>query len=335
MERLIVDTQGSRLYKAGERLVIRRNGETLHSVPLGPLRQLVLMGRGVSVTTPLLYDLVRRGVDVVYQSQRGRFGFRLAGPASKHSALRVQQILTATDPERSLALARAVVVGKLHNQRAVLRRYLRVLGERGRRALDMLAAQQDNAGRAESIDSLRGHEGAGAAAYFGLWPLLFDATSWGFRGRAYHPPPDPVNAMLSFGYTLLLNDVLGAVYRIGLDPDVGFFHAVDYGRPSLALDLEEEFRPILVDRLVLRLLREVDLRPAVDFAGAEGKTGNRMTDDMRRFFLQCYDEQLEIKVRYQALGQDLTFRQCIERQAEHLARCILGREPTYIPLQIE
>jgi CRISPR-associated protein Cas1 len=333
MEQLIVDTQGSRLHKDGERLAIEQEGQTVQSVPLGSLRQLVVVGRGVNASTPLLYELVRRGVDVVYQSQAGRFGFRLVGPASKHSALRVQQILTVTDPARALPLARAVVAGKLHNQAVVLYQYRQALGEQGKQAMAVLVEQVRSAAQALSVDELRGHEGSGAAAYFGAWPGLFDAQAWRFAGRAYYPPPDPVNALLSFGYTLLLHDVQGAVYRIGLDPDVGFFHALDYGRPSLALDIEEEFRPALVDRLVLRLVRAGALQPS-DFQPAEEGPGAVMSDDARRLFLQCYEEQLGVRLRYQALEQNLTYRQIIDRQVEHLARCILGRDKTYVPLLI-
>jgi CRISP-associated protein Cas1 len=333
MERLIVETQGARLRKEGERLNVCLDGKVVQAVPLGPLQQVVLMGRGVSASTALLYDLVRRGVDVVYQSQAGRFGFRLVGPAPGHSALRVQQVLVATHAQRSLDLARAVVRGKLHNQAVVLRHYAQALGDRGGQALATLAAQMRQAAAAESLEALRGHEGSGAAAYFGAWPALVDAGLWRFAGRAYYPPPDPINALLSFGYTLLLNDVLGAVYRIGLDPGIGFYHTVDYGRPSLALDLEEEFRPVLVDRLVLRLVREGTLEPA-DFAAAEGRPGVIMSDDARRLFLQCYEEQLAIRVQHPALAQNLTYRQCIDRQAEHLARCILGREEQYLAMLI-
>lgn len=223
--------------------------------------------------------------------------------------------------------------GKLHNQAAVLRHYRQELNARVMQALDILAAQERNAAVAASLDALRGHEGGGAAAYFAAWPAIFDVQMWGFRGRAYYPPPDPVNAMLSFGYALLLNDVLASVQRLGLDPAVGFFHAIDYGRPSLALDLMEEFRPLVVDRLVLRLLREVDLRPDLDFIQEEGRPGPRMSDDLRRLFLALYEEQLAFRTDYPALGQRLAYRDCLDRQTEHLARCILGRDAVYIPLQ--
>ena len=189
MERLIVDTQGCRLRKDGGRLLVQRDGETVDSVPLASLRQLILMGRGISASTPLLYDLVRRGVDVVYQSQRGRFGFRLVGPVSKHSALRSQQVLVAADAGRALSLARAIVGGKLHNQAVVLRHYARELGELGQRALGTVRQQMSRAEQAATLDSLRGHEGSGAAAYFSTWPALFDVERWGSGAGPTTPRP--------------------------------------------------------------------------------------------------------------------------------------------------
>lgn len=328
---LIVDAQGARLSKNGERLVVQREGQADEYVPLNVMEQLVVAGRGVNATTALLYDLVQRGVDVVYQSQHGRFGFRLVGEVSKHSALRVQQVQMAMDAAQALPLARAMISGKLHNQAVLLRRYGDALGAEGTAAVTTLVEQMQRAGRAADADALRGYEGSGAAAYFGVWPRLFDAQEWRFAGRAYHPAPDPVNAMLSLGYTLLLHDIEGAVYRIGLDPMVGFLHTLDYGRSSLALDLEEEFRPVIVDALVLRLLRQQLLVPG-DFT-QRGRSCV-MSDDARRFFFAQYAERMTVRVRHPAWQQQLTYRQCIQRQVEHLARCVLGKEEGYTALLI-
>lgn len=335
MTQLIVDTQGAQLRKDGERLEVELDGKTIHSVPMGSLRQVILMGQGVGASTPLLYHLVREGIDVVYQSQNGRFGFRLVGPMARHSALRVHQVQAAGDPARALRLAIAVVTGKLRNQATVLRRYGEAAGERRGWAIRTIDEQMARARTATSTDSLRGYEGSGAAAYFAAWPELLDVSQWGFRGRAYYPPPDPVNALLSFGYSLLLNDVTGALYRIGLDPAIGFFHVIDYGRPSLALDIEEEFRPVIVDTLVLNLIRQGSLQPADFRSREEGQQGTLLSDDARRFYIARYQERVEVKVRHPAWNQQLTYRQCIERQVEHMARCIAGRDETYQPLLIE
>jgi len=333
--RLVVDTQGARLRKAGERLLVQVDGETKESLPLNLVEQLVLTGRGVQATTPLLYDLVGRGIDVVYQNQGERFAFRLVGPFSKHSALRVAQIRRLTQAEPALRLARAIVAGKLNNQAVILRRYAYAAEGaaqvRLHDAVRLIQTALERARNAGDADSLRGYEGSGAAAYFAAWPRLFDAPAWHFAGRAYHPAPDPVNAMLSLGYTLLLNDIIGLVYRIGLDPAVGFFHTLDYGRPSLASDLQEEFRPVIVDTLVLRLLRQHLLVPA-DFTQQQGRC--TMSDDARRFFFAQYEERLTVRVRHPAWQQHLTYRQCLQRQVEHLARCILGRDAAYTPLLI-
>jgi CRISPR-associated protein Cas1 len=334
MTQLIVDTQGARLRKNGERLEVELEGQTIQSLPMGGLRQVILMGQGVSASTPLLYHLARNGVDVVYQSQSGRFAFRVAGPLAKHSALRVHQVQAATDPQRALALARAVVIGKLNNQAATLARYGAHAGERGAWAIQTLHDQATRAAEAANLEALRGYEGSGAAAYFAAWPALFDAAHWRFRGRAYHPPTDPVNALLSFGYALLLNDIVAAVYRIGLDPALGFFHTVDYGRPSLALDLEEEFRPVIVDALTLSLVRQGLLQPGDFQAPKGGGPAVLLTDDARRFLIARYEERLAVKTRHTAQAQQLTYRQCIERQAEHMARCIAGRDAAYQALVV-
>lgn len=332
MSRVIVDTQGARLSKSGERLVVEIEGQAVQTFPLATLQQVILVGRGVSASTPLLYDLMQRGVDVVYQSQSGAFGFRPVGPLSKHSALRMQQALVTADPARALPLARAVVIGKLRNQAVILRRYDETLGERGQRAIQTLVAQVESARAAAAVDELMGYEGSGAAAYFAAWGSLFDHQTWGFEGRAFHPPPDPVNAMLSLGYTLLLNDIVGAVYRIGLDPALGVLHAIDFGRPSLALDLEEEFRPVIVDTLVLTILRQRLLEPT-DFQRSAGRV--TMSDDARRFFIARYQDRVTVKVRHPAWQQNLTYAQCIERQVQHMARCLLGRDAAYTPLLIK
>jgi CRISPR-associated protein Cas1 len=336
--RLVVNTQGAKLRKAGERLLIQVEGETQDSVPLNLVEQLVLTGRGVQATTPLLYDLVGRGIDVVYQNQGERFAFRLVGPFSKHSALRVAQIQRLTQPAAALRLARPIVAGKLNNQAALVQRY--AYASEGRAAVRLhhtaqtIRAAIERAQTARDADSLRGYEGSGAAAYFAAWPWLFDTRRWGFEGRAYYPPPDPVNAMLSLGYTLLLNTIVGDCYRIGLDPDVGCFHTLNYGRPSLALDLEEEFRPIVVDALVLILVRKETLQPSDFHKGRGRRAGATMTADARRLFIERFEVRLGARVPYPAQQQHLTLRQCITRQVEHMARCIQGRDAAYTPMVV-
>ncbi|MCX7792449.1 MAG: CRISPR-associated endonuclease Cas1 [Chloroflexaceae bacterium] len=173
-----------------------------------------------------------------------------SGP-SRFGALRLAQMQRVNEPAWNLELARAVVRAKLSNQRAVLARANWPAAASALGQIDAALAAVDTA---VDIDAVRGHEGAGAAAYFGAWRVRFQ-QSWGFQGRQFYPPPDPINAMLSFGYTLLLHDALTAVQFTGLDPYLGVFHVIEAGRPSLALDLMEEFRPLAVDRIVLELIQ--------------------------------------------------------------------------------
>ena len=328
MTTLVVDRQGAHLRKDGARLLVRCADETVESTPIESLEQVVLVGRGVNATTPLHYDLIRRGIDVVYLSQNGHFAFRLSGPLAKHSALRTRQVFVAADPEHALALARAVVEGKLQNQETVLGVQGERFGADLEQAQQVIRQQIQATHDAKDVDTLRGYEGYAARAYFGAWRQLIP-SEWAFDGRNYHPPRDPVNALLSLGYTLLLQDIVGAVYRVGLDPTIGFFHAIDYGRPSLALDVEEEFRPIIIDTMVLDLLRQKAFVPG-DFVTSDSAV--LLHDEARHFFLQRYQDRLRVQVRYTKWEQNLTYRQCLVYQVEHMARCILERDVRYQPL---
>jgi CRISPR-associated protein Cas1 len=202
----------------------------------------------------------------------------------------------------------------------------------------------DRALHAKTVDQLRGLEGHAAREYFGLLRTLLKRPM-GFSRRAYHPPPDPVNALLSFGYTLLLNDLVSACQIVGLDPHLGLFHAIDYGRPSLALDLEEAFRPVIVDSLVLDLINH-DLITKGDFqkgrsgGRSKGKTprGILMREGARRRYVEAYETRLNTTFRYKANGrkgaEEASYRRAMILQAELMARVILGKESQFSPLRI-
>ena len=245
MSTLYVTVPGTQVHKDSDRLVVKRGDEVLDAVPLIKVEQVVLMGRGVSVTTSALHALTKRGVDVVYLSGGGRFLSRVIGQEHKHSRLRQLQALNAADESVAMRAASAIVVGKIWNQRVLVMRH----SERApwsKNALAAMDAMGHRADAAQNLDELRGFEGQGAKEYFSLFRRLLkppvDGQGWGFERRAYYPPPDPINAVLSFTYSLLLRDVVTACELIGLDPYLGFFHVIDYGRPSMALDLMEEFR---------------------------------------------------------------------------------------------
>jgi CRISPR-associated protein Cas1 len=207
-------------------------------------------------------------------------------------------------------------------------------------------------GAAKTLDELRGLEGQAAKEYFGLVRRMLkppvDGKTWGFERRAYYPPPDPVNALLSFGYTLLLNDLIAACQLIGLDPYLGFFHAIDYGRPSMALDLEEEFRPVIVDSIVLtavnrRMLGLKDFekpKPEAEGEGdarpvaGQGNVAIYLTPEARNKFVALYESRVNEQVVYPPLNERTSYRRVLELQAQQMARVILGQAREYRPVEI-
>ncbi|HEY67686.1 MAG TPA: CRISPR-associated endonuclease Cas1, partial [Thermoflexia bacterium] len=284
MPTLYLREQGAVLRKVGERLVVTKGEEVLEDVPIIHVDQVVVMGN-VQLTTPAVALLLRKEVDVVFLSSRGRFRGRLVTTGSKFARLRHAQLRMLDEEKAVLAVARELVAAKLINQAHLLER----LG--ARRAAREIERDVRKARRASSLDGLRGHEGAAGARYFAALRRLIP-SEWGFVKRTYHPPPDPVNALLSLGYTLLLKDAVAAAQLVGLDPYLGFFHALDYGRPSLALDLIEPFRP-LVDGLVLGWIVERKVSPR-DFRPARREDGAVLLDDEARTrYFRAYERQME------------------------------------------
>ncbi len=289
MAPLYVVEQGAVVQKEGERVVVRKDGQLLLSVPVFKLDSVVVFG-GVQLTTQVMALLLANGIEVSFMSTDGRIKGRLLPAESRNVLLRLQQYERYHDREFRLRLGRAVVRGKLQNARAVVLRYMRnhpeVPLEQPARSLEDALAQVD---QAPDLDSLRGVEGRGAAAYFTAFARMVrgDLT---FSGRSRRPPGDPVNALLSLGYSLLTQELFGAAAARGLDPYLGFYHDVRYGRPALALDLVEEFRAPVVDRLVLALVNRKVLSPQDFEEGEEG--GVLLTKDALRKFLTAYEERL-------------------------------------------
>jgi len=247
-------------------------------------------------------------------------------------------------------LARSFVVGKLSNQRTLLQRYNRKLeDEKIGSEVETLAAIIGKLGRLELkgegekpgavlvggdtgisgsiVETILGLEGAGSAAYFRcLGKLLVDQEQWSFGGRVKRPPTDPVNALLSFGYSLLTNQVASAVQAVGFDQYIGYLHSSVYGRPALALDLMEEFRPIIVDSVVLSLLNNRMLG-SQDFVRELG--AYRLKDGPRRVFLSKFEERLNEEVTHPTFGYKVKYRRCIELQARLVAKFLTGELAEY------
>ncbi len=352
MSTLYLTQPGAQLHKEHERLLVKRGDEVLEAVPLIKVDQVVLMGRGVGITTSALHALTRKGVDIVYLSGSGRYVSRVIGAEHKHGRLRHQQSLSASDPQFALQVAQDIVRGKIVNQRALVQRH----AERANWAGRALAAMDDMARRVESardLDQLRGMEGQAAKEYFGLMRRMLrppsEGGSWNFDRRAYYPPTDPVNALLSFTYSLVLRDMTTACELIGLDPYLGFFHAIDYGRPSMALDLMEEFRPIVADSLVMEAVN----RPYVSLADFEQvdlteKEQERDENEAPRSSTQAvylagsgrekviamYENRVNDESMFKYQEQQVSYRYIFQLQAQAMARLILGEAREYLSFTV-
>lgn len=332
---LFVTTQGAYVAKESETVVVRLDGETKLQVPILALGGIVCFGL-VSCSPPLMGFCAERGVSISFLTEHGRFLARVEGPVSGNVLLRREQYRRADDEGATRELAATIVAGKLANSRAVLQRAARDRPDAvGAEALDAaavrLAQLLGQLQSAATADEVRGIEGAGARGYFDVFDHMItqQKEAFFFRGRSRRPPTDNANALVSFVYTLLVHDIRGALEAVGLDPAVGFLHRDRPGRPSLALDLLEEFRPWFADRLVLSL---INLRQVTgsDFQTSEAG-GVVMKDDARKTLLVAYQKRKQDEVTHPFLEERTTVGLVPHLQALLLARHLRGDLDGYPP----
>ena len=331
---LFVTTQGAWLAKEGEAVVVKVDREVRLRVPVHLLEGIVCFGN-VSMSPFLMAHCAERGVGVSFLTENGKFLARVDGPVSGNVLLRRTQYRWADDPRRSAELARSFVLAKIANCRHVLQRAVRDHPERAEAltpAVEALANSLEQAEIAQTVDSIRGVEGDAARTYFGVFRHLItvDHGEFPFGGRSRRPPRDEVNALLSFVYVLLLHDIRSALESVGLDPQVGFLHRDRPGRPSLALDLMEELRPVLADRLVLSLINRRQVR-AHGFERQE-TGGVFMDEETRRTVLLAYQERKKEELRHPFLNEKCTVGAIPRLQALLLARRLRGDIDAYPPL---
>lgn len=334
MATLYVTEPGSRIEREYRRVLVTKDDEVLQAVPWDRLSEIVLVGRGVGATTPVLHALLGAGVGLTLVSRTGKLLGRLVPPTPKNIPARQAQYAAAQDPDFCLRVSRAIVAGKLRNSRAMARRVARDRSgiDAGpiaeiTRCLKAVPAVADMA-------ALRGLEGQAARAYFAVWRQAFSG-GLGFERRTRRPPKDPVNALLGLGYSLLTQNLMTACEIAGLDPYDGFFHADKYGRPALALDLVEEFRAIVVDSLVRtmvnkRMVKESDFRPA---QGEKG--GVYLTRRGLRTFLTQYSRRLKARVVHPYYGKRLSYQKCFEVQTRLLRKVIEKGLDEYPPFVVK
>lgn len=341
MSVLYVTEQGTTVHKLGRRLVVRKLGHVIETVHTFNLEQVILFGN-IQLTAQATTFLLQEGIDTVFMGTGGRYRGRLVSGDGKNILLRRQQFRKAEEESFLLDIAQRFVRGKLNNCRTLLRRHQR---QRPSDEIQTALLRINHSIRAlastRSLDEIRGREGAGAAAYFGCFPRLILQEGFPFGGRTRRPPKDAVNALLSFGYTMLLGTVTTAIQVVGLDPFLGSLHAAENGKPSLVLDLMEEFRPLLVDAAVLRainrrqmvpgdFLYQEDVEMPAELAGDEPPAREDYPVLLRpesiRKWILVYEQTLRQRVLYPPLGTQITWRQVVLEQARRLARHIKAEE---------
>jgi CRISPR-associated protein Cas1 len=332
---LYVMTQGSHLARDGETVLVRQENENRLRVPIHTLDSVVCFGQ-VSCTPPLMGFCAEHNVGLAFLSEHGRFLARVSGPARGNVLLRRAQYRAADDDRTRAEVARAMVSAKIANCRVVILRAARELDGQAEvaeleRAGTRLAGILAGMAAGLPLDSLRGIEGEAAQCYFGAFDHLITAAKddFFFRGRNRRPPTDNVNALLSFIYTLLVHDCVGALETVGLDPAVGYLHADRPGRPGLALDLMEEFRPVLADRLALSLIN----RRQVNGAGFQkSQSGAVVMDDAtRKEVLVAWQKRKQEEIQHPFIGERIPLGLLPYVQALLLARHVRGDLDGYAP----
>ena len=329
---LYVQTPGARVRKSGERLVVEAGEETVE-VPMIDVSQVALFGP-VSVTTPALHALMRAEIPVSWFSTGGWFLGHTVGTGNGNVAVRQAQFRAAFDAQGGLAFARDLVAAKVRNARTMLRRNWRVSGdaEAKNETLTRLQRIVQRVPRAKDDAQLLGIEGEAAAIYFACFEKMLaaggkeDVAEFVFAKRNRRPPTDPVNAMLSLAYALLTRVFTTAISATGLDPYLGFYHRPRHGRPALALDLMEPFRPIVADSCVIQAVNNGEVKPG-DFVfngpACALKTGGR------KAFIAAFERRMEQETTHPLFGYRVSMRRLIEVQARLLGRHLQGEISTY------
>ena len=332
---LYVTSQGAYLSKEGETVLVKVDNEIKLRLPIHTLEGIVCLGN-ILCSPALLHLCAERGVTVSFLSSYGKFLARVSGPVSGNVLLRREQFRWADDEGKKTPIARAVVVAKIFNTRKILERATRdhptePYQEDVQSSSRTLARILRHVESIDDLDQLRGKEGEAARTYFGVFNHLITTQKedFIFHERNRRPPLDSVNALLSFIYTILLHDCISALESVGLDPAVGFFHVDRPGRPGLALDVMEELRPILADRLVLSLINRQQVKKK-GFRKTESG-GVIMDDETRKTVLTAYQKRKMDEINHPFIQEKIQLGNIPFVQGMLLARHIRGDLEAYPP----
>lgn len=326
---LYVQARGAKVAKKGETLEITVEDAVAQTVRLADVSQLVLMGQ-VYVTTPTLHELMAREIPISWHSFGGWFLGHSIGTGHKNVEIRTAQYRASFDSSTCLRLAKGIVQAKIINQRTLLRRNWK--GEEpAEDEFDGFKQDLRRVQQATDLPELLGAEGQAAARYFARFPSMITSRDgdWGcfeFAKRNRRPPTDPVNALLSYAYSLLVRAWTVSLTAVGFDAYRGFYHQPRYGRPALALDLMEPFRPLLADSTVIQAINNGEVKSS-DFISRGGSVA--LTDAGRKAFIGTFERRMNQEVTHPVFGYRVSYRRLLELQSRLLARHLLGEIPEY------
>jgi len=310
--------QGSKLSKESRRLVVEKDGNILQEIPEFKVEKIFIFGN-IQITTQAMKFLLEAQIDTCFFTIYGKLIGRLSPVESKNVYLRMSQFEKHKDEQFKLNIARRIVSGKIENMKTVLQKYGRnhpeISFEENILELEECLAELQ---RKTAVSSIFGVEGRASAVYFEGFAKMF-RKELRFTGRIKRPPADPVNSLLSLGYSLITSEMLSVTCGIGFDPYIGFLHTLEYGRPSLALDLIEEFRQPIVDRLTLELINK-EILTIDDFEEKEG--GIYLKDEPRKKYFLHYEKRMQTEFQDADTGEKTTYRKMFSHQAHKFAKAL-------------
>ena len=323
MQTLYITDNGLQLRRRSNRIVLKKDGKVVEEIPILNLKRILIFGNN-QLTTELLRYLAGKGIEVAFLSTSGRFKFRIVPETSKNIYLRMAQHDRYRDTAYRVRMSKSIVEGKLKNQRSVLMRC-----QRNQPGIDLQVAVGalrkciEQVPEKSSIEEIMGVEGIGSRAYFEAYGRLL-LGGFELSRREYYPPPDPVNALLSFGYMVLFNELSSLLEACGFDVFLGFLHGTRYGRASLATDMIEELRGPVIDRLVLYMINKGAVKPA-QFSAREGKKSVRMDEDALKTYLSNYERFMTASFQDPADGKRKTYRDLVKQKVLDLERAVLNK----------
>jgi CRISPR-associated protein Cas1 len=333
MRTLYIQSQGSILRRQNERFVVSKDEEVISEVHIMKVEQIIIFGN-CAITTPAMTTCLQENIPITFLSSNGKYYGRLESTNNTNIVLQQLQFERANDENFCLKISKGFVKGKLNNMRIFLQRRNReITSEAIQKAIDSISADIKNSEDTLAIDQLRGYEGTASARYFDVFDLMLKDTL-GFEKRIRQPPTDPINSLLSFGYTLLFYNIYSLLTIHGLNPYCGFFHSIRQGHPALASDMIEEFRSIVIDSLVVYLVNSGILKESDFIYPQDPDKPCLLSNSARKEFIGRFEQKMHTEITHPQTGFHTNYRRCIELQVKELIRCIKWEKEEYVPMII-